>query len=384
VTDGRAEVEAVKDALDRIGAVELCGALNLSTGSKRTDGGRGVMVRCPWHDDRTPSCHVDGRRGAILAKCHSCGEGGDVLALVAAAYRLDIERDFREVLEHGARLGGIDLERVKAGEHIPPPARPAPPPRGFPPLDEVTELWRACRPVCADPEVVAWLLGRALLPQGIDRRGVARALPETIEVPRWARHDGRPWNTIGYRLLFPLYDAAGDLRSLRSRRVVNLPGAPDAKGLPASGYELKGLVMACSLGAIVLACGAWPEPSERRIVITEGEPDWLTWCDRDEGLRTFAALGIAGSGQWTQAIADRIPDGSHVLIRTDQDDAGDRYAEEVVRTLAGRCRVAEGDTAERAERRATRATREAEDRKRRERRKPEALLLPLGHGATGK
>jgi ABC-type ATPase involved in cell division len=42
------------------------------------------------------------------------------------------------------------------------------------------------------------------------------------------------------------------------------------------------------------------------------------------------------SGSWNQAIADRIPDGSTVVIATHDDDAGDRYENKIIETLTGR------------------------------------------------
>lgn len=365
LSNDRTAADAVKAALTRLGVVRLCEALNLSAGALRTDGGRGLLIRCPWHSERTPSCHIDARSGTILARCHgSCGEGGDTLALVAAVYGLDVERDFREVLARGAELGGVDLEGIERDVWKPAPTPPAPLPKSYPPSGEVLDLWLACRPCSADAEATAWLASRSIDAAGIDRYHCARAIHSGLTLPRWARYDGRSWYDLGYRLVVPMFDAEGALASVRARAIATADGAPSAKGLPASGYAAKGLVMACPLATLMLGCGAWPAGVERRVVICEGEPDWLSWCDRGEGPRTTAVLGIGGSGQWTPEIADRIPDGSKVIVRTDRDDAGDRYAEDIVATLRGRCMVLEADADGRAERRRTRAQREEEARKR--------------------
>jgi len=42
------------------------------------------------------------------------------------------------------------------------------------------------------------------------------------------------------------------------------------------------------------------------------------------------------SGSWSAAIAARIPNGSHVVIATDNDAAGDKYAEIIAASLSGR------------------------------------------------
>ncbi len=174
-----------------------------------------------------------------------------------------------------------------------------------------------------------------------------------LPVTLWASSDvERSWAALGYRCLVPMFDAAGELVSLRARNVTE--GEP--KALPPKGWTAKGMVMANPLGRMMLDLGAWPWWAERKVVICEGEPDWLTWATRDAG--TVAVLGIAGSGGWAGELAARVPGGSRVVVRTDEDDAGDRYAEHVAASLQGLCTVLETKPSERAARRATRPERE--------------------------
>ncbi|WP_420841970.1 CHC2 zinc finger domain-containing protein [Haloactinopolyspora alba] len=58
------------------------------------------MVRCPVHDDRTPSCSLD-LRGTGLWNCHRCGEGGDVWNLIMKKEGTD----FRGARAAAATLG---------------------------------------------------------------------------------------------------------------------------------------------------------------------------------------------------------------------------------------------------------------------------------------
>jgi hypothetical protein len=122
--------------------------------------------------------------------------------------------------------------------------------------------------------------------------------------------------------------------------------------------------MACPLAALMLAAAGWPWWAERRVLITEGEPDFLLWATRGEIPRNLAVLGVGRSGQWTETLADRIPDDSIVIIRTDRDNAGDDYATEIVATLRGRCCARESDPDGRAQRRRTKAERNAARRAR--------------------
>ena len=74
-------------------------------------------------------------------------------------------------------------------------------------------------------------------------------------------------------------------------------------------------------------------------MICEGLPDWLTKIARNHGNpEAPAVLGIV-SGSWTQAHADKVPDGCRVLIATDRDKDGDRYAAKIAETLARRMRA---------------------------------------------
>jgi hypothetical protein len=111
---------------------------------------------------------------------------------------------------------------------------------------------------------------------------------------------------------------------------------------------------------MMLACGGWPWWAERQVVICEGEPDFLTWATHEPIPRTVAVLGIGGAGQWSDEIADRIPDDSTVVLRTHRDDAGDAYALEIAASLRGRCNVLESDAKGREARRQARSEQKSE------------------------
>jgi hypothetical protein len=369
--DSRADIDAVKRAL--ADPREVCRRLGLDRQAK-PQGGGGLTILCPAHGDRSPSCSVTrGPDGTLRVRCFACGFAGDVLDLLAIVERLDRSRDFPALLRRAAELGHVTLEREasRAPGAAPRPrtevAYPATHPpairRTFPPAEEIGAFWSMCQPVAEDPEVARWLEGRGLSAEAIRRYDVARALPREAQLPPWASYRGdpsirpsaAPWTALGYRLIVPLHDEAGVLRSVRARAVTRTDGP---KALPPSGYAAKGLVMADPLAALMLALGSWPEHAERRLVVSEGEPDFLTWASRGTGPRTLAVLGIAGAGTWTKAIADRIPDGSTVIVRTDQDDAGDRYAEQITASLWGRCTVLESEPDARRARRASRPERE--------------------------
>ena len=138
-----------------------------------------------------------------------------------------------------------------------------------------------------------------------------------------------------------MYGASGALESLHARSV--LPSATGGeKAAAAAGSSCAGLVMADPLAALVLETGVVPSWWEGplRWVVAEGEPDFLTWATRwvDYNMDAPAVLGVV-SGSWTQGIADRIPTGSELVIRTHLDTAGHAYAKKIKDTLAGRCKL---------------------------------------------
>lgn len=205
----------------------------------------GVIFRCPWHADQTPSCSVRvGPDGTIAVRCHGCGATGDALSLVAVASGLDVRRDFPDVLRRAAELAGRwdlidDGRRSSARTILPPRPRPAPPPeRTYPPLDEVAALLADAVPVADDAQAMAMLAGRGIDGSRLDDE--ARVLRVDAQIPRWATYRGQPWTMTGHRLVLPVVDASGSIRSVRAWRVVE---GESPKRLPPAGHRASGLVL---------------------------------------------------------------------------------------------------------------------------------------------
>ena len=311
----------------------------LGQGKERQRQAGGWIIRCPVHGDRTPSCSVQLKNGEIVWKCHGCQAGGDVLSLVAAARSLSVSRDFKQILVEAARLAGLwqivdELEGRGVAPEPMPIARttlpPVEPERTYPPLGEVEAFWAAGGPPDEDAGVSEYLWSRGLNPVLVDCGGLARAIQPVGELPRWARCRFGDWREAGYRIVVPMVDAGGDLRSLRGWRVTDSDGP---KRIPPFGHRASGLVMADPWALAWLRGEREPE----RVVVVEGEPDFLTWSTHLNDPHT-ATLGIV-SGSWHEELAARFPVGCRVDVRTDQDDAGNRYAAEIEKALRRRCFV---------------------------------------------
>lgn len=95
----RDPVEEVRERCDLVEIVSQYVALRKS--------GRTLTGLCPFHNEKTPSFHVNPERQRW--KCFGCGEGGDVFTFVQ---KID-NMSFRETLEHLARKLGIELPRTE-------------------------------------------------------------------------------------------------------------------------------------------------------------------------------------------------------------------------------------------------------------------------------
>jgi len=74
--------------------------------------GRTMVGLCPFHNEKTPSFHVNPERQRW--KCFGCGEGGDVFTFIQKIDNLT----FREALEHLARKVGVEIRRTQQSAKV--------------------------------------------------------------------------------------------------------------------------------------------------------------------------------------------------------------------------------------------------------------------------
>lgn len=310
----------------------ICESLGWLEGSKRQ--ARGLMIRCPSHGEKNPSCSVTtGPDGTVRARCFGCDWSADALGMVAFAFGLSCSTDFREVLAIGAEVAGqIALaEEIRDGQkrverpRIAPP-EPQPEPE-YPPVEEVRALWESAVQVNYAGSALRMLRGRGIDFSALAEEGLARVIRDAQLLPRWAAYGARSWVETGHTLILPSFDATGALRSVRAWRVIE---GDTPKRLPPKGCKAAELVNANRLGVMMLKRLFCP----LRLWIVEGEPDLLT--SATTFARSDAVIGI-GSGSWSEAFARRVPRGTEVVIATHPDEAGDRYAEHVIETLGEQC-----------------------------------------------
>jgi hypothetical protein len=132
------------------------------------------------------------------------------------------------------------------------------------------------------------------------------------------------------RLIVPLRDHTGAVRSLKARRVVSGDGP---KSLAPTGFATAGL-------AFFETCAT----SAPRVWLVEGEKKFLQLATRVDAEST-AVLGI-GSGMYTPELIAQIPANAEVIIATDADpkcQVGAKYATDIANLLTpaqrGRARL---------------------------------------------
>ncbi|MEN0066404.1 MAG: primase-helicase family protein [Myxococcota bacterium] len=285
-----------------------------------------------------PSCGAShrehsGRRGPIGTttdgagwRCHRCQRTGSTVDLVGLA--LGVEPTSPETRAWFAARGWCDPSKESPPPpHVkPPPLPPREPERAPPPHSDVERLWADAPPITDDELSMTWVWSRGLDSATLADRDLARVIPN--QAPSWARR----WRSH-YRVLLPLYDATGTLRSVRARKVADVRGQ---KSLNPKGYTVGGLVFANASGQTLLRDGALGEGA--RVYLTEGGPDFLTVAAWLSETSPDVVFGI-GAGQWTPELAARIPDGTQVFVCTDPNATGRAYAKAVAESLEGRCPV---------------------------------------------
>lgn len=326
------------DAMKRVRVLDVAHALGLKATQPRGASG-GSVYGCPaCGAERRHAARRD-RRGALGVRhdgtgwrCMDCDCSGDVIDLVAFVVR---GKRYRELSDAGRNEVRDWCIRYTGTEFDTMPPASEPPPPSYPPEAEVRSLWDACLSVEADEGTRGYLDSRRIDLRKVSDFNLARALPlGELGLPSWAQL----WVRSGHRLIVPLYDRRGLQRSVLAR---SLDRDAERKSLAPQGFGRSQLVMSCGFGRWLLANGQWPEwwprSRELRVVIAEGEIDFLfcagQWSDAAEYAP--ATYGIM-SGSWSRDMAARVPDRCIVVVATDNDEAGDRYAALIAESFTGR------------------------------------------------
>jgi DNA primase len=313
-------------------------AVALGLGERAQRQPRGVIVRCPWHDDRTPSCSVRvAGDGTIAVRCHACGATADALGLLARVHGLDVRRDWRAVLDEAARLTGGAVPELRGRADVEPDERPD---------DETYDaiasaLLDACGPLRDCPDVASYLDARGIYADA-DAAGV-RGLPcdcgplvaellatydrgalERAGVVRGG-HDAIDW--LAWRVLMPWRDRYGRITCIQRRRLDG--GEPRYRCPP-------GRSPRAPYGVDLLAMYLDAHGADCEIVVVEGALDCLARrrIARHRG-EPCAVLGVYSASTPCAGLPLDLLAGRRVVLACDADDAGERACAELAGALRG-------------------------------------------------
>jgi DNA primase len=290
--------------------------------------GRTYMARCPFHKERTPSFHVSAERGTY--KCFGCGEGGDIFTFVEKMDGVD----FRTALKQLADRAGVKLEQYKER----PPEEKEKEER----LREVCEAavqffelelkrrkdvqdYIKTRGVHADISV-AWRLGYAPaawdeLSRHLQKVGFTKQ--EIIDAGfgvESQRRQGEVFDRFRGRIMFPIFDMAGQPIAVSGRYFEKVPGSTQ-EGEPAkyvNSPETLIFKKSRTLYGLDRARGFIRKAD--CILLVEGQFDLL--MSHQSGLPFAVALSGTALTDEHLAILGRIS--KRLVLALDADDAGIR------------------------------------------------------------
>jgi DNA primase len=243
---------------------------------------RSGMCSCPmpWHDDKTPSCHIYRQGNRTVAYCFGCQRMWSPVQFYAAARGVS-ETDAARVLSDGTTG--------------PQPVRRSPPVQPIPP--EVVEA--SHDNLMRNP---------ALLPYLTDERGLSLDIIREFKI-----------GFDGSRYTIPVADESGEWRNMRmyNRR------PPPGKSKMTSWRTGYGTARIYPIGPLLRA-----SPGDK-VFIFEGEWDCL--CARSRGREAFTGTG--GAGIWRKGW-NVLFSGLDVVICYDVDYAGRKGARKVAESLA--------------------------------------------------
>jgi DNA primase len=234
----QATIDAVRDRADLVELVEA------RTGPGRPSRGQ-MMLRCPFHDERTPSFHV--HPGDKLYKCFGCGEQGGLFDFVRKIENLS----FPEAVEWLADRYGVEVER----EDLSPGDRDRldRAKRADSLLDDVTSFYERYLERAEESEAArAYLAERGVSTESIARFRLGFAPSDWDRVARSALSKGYPTELLYEagvssqgrrgpidrfrgRITFPLCDARGRVRGFGARV---MPGGEGPKYLNSPESEI--------------------------------------------------------------------------------------------------------------------------------------------------
>lgn len=324
-----------QDAIDRFNAEhDIVTLLNVELRKTSMSNGGQLSGPCPVCMDGTDrlSVYPNDSRGP-RAICRVCNLGGDSVfwsILLDGGNPKEKGVTGRYLRDRGYLSPSSPAKRKATSKRS---AKLAPTVSATKRIDpkRVQAIWSNLTPMLNVPEVAAYLRSRGIDPVTSEDADLARAIPpKGPKLPHELHCGGTSWRATAHALVVSMFDHDGNRAGLHARAI----GNAENKTLNPIGQSPIGLVFADSAGVELLK----GSPVNDRVLIAEGLTDWLAWsCHWGVDGRIERAPAILGvvSGSWREdsQLAKRIPRGFTVTICTDDDEAGERYAAKIARSL---------------------------------------------------
>jgi DNA primase len=303
--------------------------------SLRNAGGGSQKGLCPFHDEKTPSFHVNPSRGTY--HCFGCNEGGDVIAFLQKVDGLS----FVETLERLADKVGVELKRDESQDDD----RPRGPSRGkLLEANKVAQEFYAeqlLTPAAAPARqfltergfdgAVAEQFGLGFAPRGGDdltrhlrQRGFEAADLIAAGLSAESQRGGSPYDRFRGRLLWPIREASGETIGFGARRIFE-DDRNNAKYLNTSEtplYKKSRVLYGIDLARKEMGL-------QSRAVVVEGYTDVMA-CHLAGVSTAVASCGTAFGDEHAKILrrymADHEEFRGEVIFTFDGDEAGQRAA----------------------------------------------------------
>jgi DNA primase len=332
--DRRQIKEIVREANDIVDVIaNVCG-LEL----KRT--GRSYKACCPFHEEKTPSFHINPDRQTF--KCFGCGEGGDVFTFVEKVQRVD----FREALQILADRARIPLpesrqgiaraplyEALEAACNLFQSQLPGSGGAGY--LDrrgfskEAIEKWRIGYAGNSWDFLMNRLQNQGFSEDTLERAGLIVVKPSEREPGRINKFD-----FFRSRVIFPIKNHMGKVVGFGGRTLITDKEEMRAKRIPK--YLNTKETELYKKGELLFGLDFAVESIRRqgRVYVVEGYTDVIQAQEAGTG-NTTGVIGTSFTKEHAEMIERRFPN-TEVVCCYDGDDGGRRAALGTAKNILGR------------------------------------------------
>ena len=202
----------------------------------------------------------------------------------------------------------------------------------YPPSEQVKMLFHHSKPITEDLECKEYLQSRGIQPNSVEELNLARVLPKDTSMLSWTQARMKPW-TDGWRMILPAFDHCGEIKSLKARWICKTTPPSGTKSTSPRGYNISELLLANNTAQTILKTGqapsTWDTEKNQSIWIVEGDTDFLGMSTRlhTTGKTNIAVFGI-WAGSFSHTLATRFPlhERTRIILATDPDETGSKYA----------------------------------------------------------